>query len=126
MRFFSFPFSPVFRSIPKTENHRAPHGHHGAEKRADHVGMQGRGPTGAHHRMVQGRRAVEDPAQRAGGRRERRQRAPVPEGDPVRRVAVLPEGGAQQKGTGQRGVLVRGQERGRHRSEPERDPSSSR
>lgn len=116
----------VSRSLPKTEDHRTPHGHNGAEERADYVGVQGRGPTGAHHRVVQGRRAAEDPAQRAGGRRKRRQRAPVPEGHTVRRFAVLPEGGAQQKGTGQRSVLVRGQKRGRHGSQPERDTSSGR
>lgn len=102
------------RTIPETENHRTPHGHNGAEKRTDYVGLQGRGPAGADDRVVQGRRVAEDPAQRRRGRWRQRQRRAVPEGHPVGRFAVLPARGAQQEGTRQRGVLVRGEERGRH------------
>lgn len=115
-----------FRTIPETEDHRAPHRHHGAEERADHVGLQGRGPAGADDRVVQRRRAAEDPAQRGRSRRRRRQRGPVAEGHLVGRLAVFPARGAQQEGAGQRRVLVRGEKCGRHGGQPERDPSSSR
>jgi hypothetical protein len=84
----------LFRSLPVTPHHGAPHIHDGAQERAPDPQLQGRGRAGTGNTVVQGRAAGADgPLQ-----------PEVSPSHPAHGVPLLSEGDPEQERTGKEGA----------------------